>query len=408
MSGTTRTPDNESTNMDLIESLRAEARDAPESGIVAVVNRARNKPGLIPLWVGEGDQPTPEFIAGPLIRSLEAGETFYTWQRGIPELRAALAHYHQRHFGHTFAPEEFIVTGGGMQAIRLALDAVAGAGQEIVYFSPAWPNFPAAFGVTGGRPVPVQLELSGNGWAPDLDKVEAALTPATRAIFVNTPANPTGWTADVETLRAILDMARRRGLWIIADEIYSQFYYGGRRAPSFMDVAEAEDRIIYVNSFSKNWAMTGWRMGWLKIHPELQQVFENLVQYSTSGTAAFMQRGGVAALEEGDAFIAGQVAARTRGARPGGEDPRRDGTRPLRPAARQLLPVLLDRRDRRLAGGRHRNRRCSKCRAGAGLGLRSGWGRSFQAVLQPSARRARGGRSQGGRMDQAALTGVCR
>ena len=161
--------------------------------------------------------------------------------------------------------------------------------------------------------MPVGLDLSGNGWSLDLDRLKAALTPATRALFVNTPANPTGWTADIETLRAILGLARERGLWVITDEIYALFHFGGSRAPSFMDVAAPEDRVIYVNSFSKNWAMTGWRMGWLKIHPDLQQVFENLVQYSTSGTAAFMQRGGVAALEQGDAFIAGQVERARQG-----------------------------------------------------------------------------------------------
>ncbi len=299
--------------MSLLSSLRPQAREAPESGIVELVNFARTRQGLLPFWVGEGDLPTPAFIADPAAEALKGGETFYTYQRGIPELREALAGYHARHFGRAFAPEEFIVTGGGMQSIRLALDAVAGAGDEIVYLTPAWPNFSAAFAISGGIPVPVQLDFSGNGWSLDLEKLEASLTPATRAIFVNTPANPTGWTADAETLKAILDLARRRGLWIIADEIYARFHYDGRRAPSFMDVASPEDRIVYVNSFSKNWAMTGWRMGWLKVHPELQQVFENLVQYSTSGVAAFMQRGGVAALEEGDEFVAAQVERARQG-----------------------------------------------------------------------------------------------
>ncbi|TIW46630.1 MAG: aminotransferase class I/II-fold pyridoxal phosphate-dependent enzyme, partial [Mesorhizobium sp.] len=134
------------------------------------------------------------------------------------------------------------------------------------------------------------------------------------ALFVNTPSNPTGWTADRETLQAILDLAREKGLWIIADEIYSLFHYGDSRAPSFIDIMADEDRILFVNSFSKNWAMTGWRVGWIKTHPSLQQVFENLVQYSTSGVAQFMQRGAVVALDEGDAFIAEQVE-RARAAR---------------------------------------------------------------------------------------------
>ena len=300
--------------MNQLSHLRAEAQRAPESGIVAVMSHGRGREGLIPLWAGEGDLPTPAFISDAAASSLAAGETFYTWQRGIPELRAALARYCGRHFGRAFAPEEFIATNGGMHAIQLALDAVAGHGDEVIYLSPAWPNFAAAAGIAGAKPVPVVLDASGNGWTCDVEKIAAAITPATRAIFVNTPSNPTGWTADRETLAAILDLARERRLWIVADEIYSLFYYGGTRAPSFIDVMDPDDRIIFVNSFSKNWAMTGWRVGWLKIHPELQQVFENLMQYSISGVPAFLQKGAVAALDQGDAFIAEQVE-RARAAR---------------------------------------------------------------------------------------------
>lgn len=300
--------------MALIDSVRSEAREAPESGIVSVMNHGRGREGMIPLWAGEGDLPTPDFITAPAMSALQAGETFYTWQRGIPELREALARYHTRHFGGSFAAEEFMVVGSGMQAIQLALQATAGAGDEVAYLAPAWPNFAAAAGVAGARPVPVTLDDTANGWSLDIGKLVAAVSPRTRAIFVNTPSNPTGWTADRETLQAILDFARERGLWIIADEIYSLFHYDGGRAPSFMDIAAPEDRILFVNSFSKNWAMTGWRVGWLRIHPSLQAVFENLIQYSTSGVAQFMQRGALAALDQGDDFIAGQVV-RARQAR---------------------------------------------------------------------------------------------
>ncbi|AZO71805.1 MAG: aminotransferase class I/II-fold pyridoxal phosphate-dependent enzyme [Mesorhizobium sp.] len=293
--------------MTLIQTLRTEARAAPESGIVAVVNHGRLREGLIPLWAGEGDLPTPAFISDAAARGLANGETFYTWQKGIPELRQALARYYARHFGKRLAEEEFIVTASGMHAIQLAIDAIAGSGDEVIYLSPAWPNFAAAAGVAGAVPVAVTLDQSGNGWSCDVDKIASAITPRTKALFVNTPSNPTGWTADKETLQAILDLARARNLWIIADEIYSLFHYGRGRAPSFLDVATAEDQILFVNSFSKNWAMTGWRVGWIKTHPALQQVFENLIQYSTSGVAQFMQRGAVAALDGGDGFIVEQV-----------------------------------------------------------------------------------------------------
>lgn len=294
--------------MDMLETLRAEARAAPESGIVAVMNHGRDRDGMIPLWAGEGDLPTPDFIADAASRALVSGETFYTWQKGIPEVRQALARYYERHFGRSFAPEEFILTGSGMHAIQLAIDAVAGKGDEVIYLSPAWPNFAAAAGISGAVPVPVVLDLTDNGWSCDVEKIAAAITPRTRAIFVNTPSNPTGWTADHATLQAILELARARGLWVIADEIYALFHYDGGRAPSFIDVMRDDDRILFVNSFSKNWSMTGWRVGWIRTHPSLQQVFENLIQYSTSGVAQFMQRGAVAALDEGDGFVARQVA----------------------------------------------------------------------------------------------------
>lgn len=300
--------------MSQVEFLRDVARGAPESGIVELVNHARGRADLIPLWVGEGDLPTPDFIARAASEALAAGETFYTWQRGIPELREALARYYARQFGGAFKAEEFIVSTSGMHAIQMAIDAVAGHGDEIVYLSPAWPNFAASAELAGVKPVPVTLERSGNGWTCDVEKIRAAVSGSTKAIFINSPSNPTGWTADLSTLKAILDVAREKGVWLIADEIYSRFYYGGARAPSFIDVMEPDDRIIFVNSFSKNWSMTGWRIGWLRTHPSLQQVFENLVQYSVSGVPAFLQRGAVAALDHGDAFVDEQVQ-RARAAR---------------------------------------------------------------------------------------------
>ena len=292
---------------DLVAALRREARDAPESGIVEVFNYGRGRQGLIPLWVGEGDLPTPGFISDAAAKSLAAGETFYTHQRGIPELRAALARYHERTYGKPFAPERFFVTGGGMQAIQIACRMVSGTGDEVLVPQPAWPNIPAAIGIAGATPVPVPMTLGNNGWTLDLDRLFASVTPRTTAIFLNSPTNPTGWTATLDDLRAILAFARQRGLWIVADEVYHRFFYDGARAPSFYDIAEPDERILYVNTFSKNWAMTGWRIGWLSAPPILGATIENLIQYSTSGVAVFMQRAATVALDEGDDFLHFQV-----------------------------------------------------------------------------------------------------
>jgi aspartate/methionine/tyrosine aminotransferase len=300
--------------MSIVESLSPRSLRAPESGIVEVVNYARGREGLIPLWVGEGDLPTPEFIARAASDALLKGETFYTWQRGIPELRAALSRYYARRFGAALPAEHFYVVGSGMQAIKLAVEALVSPGDDMVYLTPAWPNFAAAAELSGANPIAVQLDFSGGRWQIDLDRVEAAITPKTRALFINTPSNPTGWTATREGLASLLAIARRHDLWIMADEIYALYHYAGGRAPSFLDVMEEGARVIFVKAFSKNMSMTGRRVGWIVAPPEMGHVLENLIQYSTSGVPQFLQRGAVAALDEGDAFVQANIdkAAKNR------------------------------------------------------------------------------------------------
>ncbi|MGO4565439.1 pyridoxal phosphate-dependent aminotransferase [Rhizobium sp. 2YAF20] len=298
--------------MSILNSLSPRALAAPESGIVEVVNYARGRDGLLPLWAGEGDLPTPDFINRAAIASLAAGETFYTWQRGIPELRQALSDYYLRRFGVSLPMEHFYVTGSGMQAIQLAVQAITSPGDEMIYLTPAWPNISAALEISGARSIGVPLRFENSKWTIDIERLEAAITPRTKGIFVNTPSNPTGWTATHQDLATLLGLARKHGLWIMADEIYALYYYASGRAPSFLDIKEADDRIIFVNSFSKNWSMTGWRVGWIVAPPETGQVMENLVQYSTSGVAQFMQKGAVTALDEGDDFVRSNIEKATR------------------------------------------------------------------------------------------------
>ncbi len=309
---------NASAPVPSVLNLRPEAEQAPTSGIVDVFSYGRNKPGIIPLWVGEGDLTTPSFICEAAARSLSEGETFYTYQRGIPELRQAIAAYHERVYRKPFDPERFFVTSGGMPAMQIVFRMISGTGDEVLIPTPAWPNFAGAITISGARPVGVPMTIDAKGWHLDFERLEQSITPRTRAIVINSPSNPTGWTASHEDLRLVLRMARRHGLWIVADEIYSRFVHEPAfeiegRTPSFRDVMEPEDKVLFVQTFSKNWAMTGWRLGWLEAPPALGQVIENLVQYQTSGTPVFVQRGGVAAMEQGEDFIADQIARAKRG-----------------------------------------------------------------------------------------------
>jgi aspartate/methionine/tyrosine aminotransferase len=286
----------------------------PPSGIVEVFNYAQSRPELdvIPLWVGQGHLPTPDFISDAAVASLKAGETFYTWQRGIPELRSALARYHQRLYGRDFDPENFFVCQSGMQSVQLAIQSLLAPGDEIVLPTPAWPNYSAPLRMAGVEPVEVVMEFDGQSWRLDLDRLFDSVTAATKALLMNTPSNPLGRIMTRDEITAVRDFARKRGLWIIADEVYARFYFpsDGSNAslpPSFLDVCEPDERIVFCNTFSKNWAMTGWRIGWMIAPKPMGQVIENLVQYNTSGTTTFLQKGCVAALDHGEAFLRNQL-----------------------------------------------------------------------------------------------------
>ena len=303
--------DSPTSEQHFLDAIRPAMRDVAPSGIVEVFNYGHGRQGLIPLWVGEGDLPTPPFISEAAKASLDRGETFYTAQRGVPELRAAIAAYMTRVYGArpgggAFSPENFFVSIGGMHAIEIATRLIAGPGDEALIPSPAWPNFVGALEISGARAVPVPLDRAGR-WSLDPEKLAHAVTPATRLIFLNSPANPTGFVATREEIAETLAIARRHDLWIIADEIYGRITYDGARAPSFHDVMAPDDKIMFVQTLSKNWAMTGFRVGWLEAPAALGEVIENLIQFTTSGVPVFTQRAAVAALEEGEAFLAWQI-----------------------------------------------------------------------------------------------------
>jgi len=284
------------------------AHDLSETGIAEVAMSVFGDPDVVPLWFGEGDLVTPDFVRNAAAKALQAGETFYTWQRGIPELRAALSAYTERLYGIRCPVDRISVTTGGMQAILLSCQLLLDPGDNIVIVSPIWPNITSAARLVRGEPKYVALDRQRDGsFELDLQKVFDAVDGRTRAIFVNSPGNPTGWTMTSDEQRAILDFARKRGIWVMADEVYARLIYTRPVAPSFLEHAGPDDPLIVLNSFSKPWAMTGWRIGWLTHPAALGDQIAKLVQINTSGVPAFLQRGAVAALEKGDAFIAEMV-----------------------------------------------------------------------------------------------------
>ncbi len=275
-----------------------------ETPISEVAISVFGDPDVVPLWFGESDLVTPDFVRDAAAEALKAGDTFYTWQRGIPELRAALSTYTERLYGIPCPVDRLTVTTGGMQAILLSCQILLDPGDNVMIVSPIWPNITSAVKLVRGEPRYVALDRRPDGgWRLDLQKLFDTVDDRTRAIFVNSPGNPTGWTMTREEQQTLLDFARKRGVWIMADEVYARLIYTRPVAPSFLEIAGPDDPLIVLNSFSKPWAMTGWRVGWLTHPRQLGDDFAKLVQINTSGVPAFLQRGAVAALENGDGFL---------------------------------------------------------------------------------------------------------
>jgi aspartate/methionine/tyrosine aminotransferase len=288
--------------------LRPEIEALETSGIQQVMDLGIGRADAIPLYVGEGDQPTPAFIVDAAVAALRAGQTFYTHKRGLPELRQAIADYHARLYGLSVGPERVSVTASGMTAIVLILQAIIRPGDKVAVVSPIWPNIVSAVRIAGGEVVEVGLDALADGnFRLDLDKLAAALDDGARALFIASPGNPTGWMMEAEEQQAVLDLCRRRGVWLLADEVYHRFTYDRPQAPSFLALAAPDEPVIVINSFSKAWAMTGWRLGWLVHPPALGEVFGRLIEFSTSGSQPFLQAGALAAIQQGESFVAETV-----------------------------------------------------------------------------------------------------
>ena len=287
----------------ILESLRRDVAELEETGIVQVALHGWDKPGLIPMWFGEGDQPTPAFICDAAAEAMRKGETFYTDQRGILPLRQSLAAYTKRTFGVEVGTDEISLVTAGMSALYLAMDMLIEPGDEVIAVGPVWPNIYSTVEIHGGVVRHASIELADGEWRLDLDRLFAMANDKTKAIFVNSPGNPTGWMMETDEQRALMDFARARGIWVIADEVYHQLVFDRDVAPSFLQVANRDDKLLVVNSFSKSWLMTGWRLGWLTHPAALGPTIAKLVQITTSGVPPFLQQAAITALEDGDHVI---------------------------------------------------------------------------------------------------------
>jgi aspartate/methionine/tyrosine aminotransferase len=269
----------------------------PGSRIVEVARLAFATPDVDFLCFGESDQPSPESVRASAVAALGGGETRYPDVRGLPALREALCGYLGRVHAKPVAESRIQVTASGMAALTVAMAAVVRADHRVVVHSPAWPNIANAARLRGAVVEEIALDAQPDGsFRLDLDRLDTMLEGA-RAFVLNTPGNPTGWTATEDELRAIREIARRRGTWVISDEVYSRLVYDGRdAAPSMLDIAEPDDRIIVCNSFSKTWMMTGWRLGWLVAPEGTGERIVDIVEAVHSGVAPFTQRAGVAAI----------------------------------------------------------------------------------------------------------------
>lgn len=285
--------------------LRPEIETLGLSKIREVANAAFGQDDILRFWFGESDRKTPLPIRQAAIEALQSGRVFYTHNSGNPDLRQTIATYLSGLHGRPIASASISVTSSGVNALMLAMQAILSPGDKVVAVVPVWPNLTEIPHILGAQVIRVAVEPSSEGWRLDLDRLLAAITPDVRLLLLNSPGNPTGWTMKTGDRAAILEHCRRLGVWIIADDVYERLIFdpSRRSAPSFLEISDPEDRVIGVNSFSKAWLMTGWRLGWMAAPPGLEIDLGKLIEYNTSCAPDFVQAAGLVAIRDGEADV---------------------------------------------------------------------------------------------------------
>ena len=297
--------------------MRQAVMDLEESRIREVANAGMGRPDVLAFWFGESDEVTPDIVRQSAIDSMQRGETFYSHNLGLPELRQAVSDYMSALHGPV-GVDRIAITSGGVNALMLAAQALIDAGDEVVAVTPVWPNLTAQALVMGANLKCVSLRPVQGQWQLDMAALKTAITPATRMLIVNSPNNPTGWTLGRTEQAEILAHCRTTGTWVLADEVYERLYYETDTptgcAPSFLDVADPDDRLVVVHSFSKSFLMTGWRLGWLVMPEAMTHHMGKLIEFNTSCASVFTQKAGIVALQN-TADITPRVVAHLKACR---------------------------------------------------------------------------------------------
>ncbi len=283
--------------------MRQAVLNLEESMIRQVANAGMGRSDVLKFWFGESDEVTPQFIRDAATLSMQNGETFYAQNLGLPELREAISGYAnglRTQGASKIDANRIAVTSGGVNALMLAVQALVDSGDEVVVVTPVWPNLTGQPAIMGAAVKSVSLKPVAGQWQLDMAELLAAATSKTKLLILNAPNNPTGWTLSRAEQEVILAHCRKTGTWILADEVYERLYFEptpNGAAPSFLDIAEPDDRLVVVNSFSKSFLMTGWRLGWLVMPPAMTAQMGKLIEFNTSSAPVFIQRAGLVAIE---------------------------------------------------------------------------------------------------------------
>ena len=251
---------------------------------------------VISLAVGEPDFPTPSHVCEAAKKAIDEGFTRYTQVPGIPELRTAVCGYFATNYGVDAPMESAIVTNGGKQALYNLFQALLNPGDEVLVPAPYWVSYPAMIELAGGVPVPV-LASPEAGFLVTVEQLEAATTPATRMLVMNSPSNPTGACYSPAQMNAIMEWAMARNIFVVSDEIYDQLVYAPAERVSLAPWWQKHpEKVAVVNGLAKSFAMTGWRVGYVLGHPDLIKALGKIQGQSTSNICSIAQKAALAAL----------------------------------------------------------------------------------------------------------------